>query len=104
MEVPEQIFVLVHAARAHHAPQIFGDELLAHVGHVDFGRAGLQGLLFQAFQLVFTLADIAAHGHDFALIIFLQPRNDDGCIEAAGVGQGYFFGFHIRDWFLGIRG
>jgi hypothetical protein len=90
----QQIFVLVQAARAHHAPQIFRDELLAHVGHMNFGRAGLQRLLFEALQLVIALADVAAHGDHFALIVFLQPRNDDGCIEASRVGQRYLLGFH----------
>ncbi len=90
----EQILVLVLAARAHQLPEIFCDELLAHIGDLDFGRAGLARLRFEAGQLIAALADIAAHRDDFAAVVFLQPRNDDGCVQPARVGECYFFGIH----------
>ncbi len=67
IEVPSKYLCSYTAARAHHPPQVLGDELLAHIGDVNFRRAGLAGLLFQALQLVFALPDVAAHRDHFAL-------------------------------------
>src|SRR5579862_2662646 len=69
---------------------------------MHFRRAGLQGLFFQALQFVLTLANVAADGNYFALIIFLQPRNDNGCIEASGVSERNLLGFHIGDSGFGV--
>ena len=60
---------------------------------MNFGRAGLARLLFQAGQLIAALPDIAAHRDHFAAVVFLQPRNDDGCIQAARIGERHFLGF-----------
>ena len=68
----------------------------AHVLDMDFRGAGVEGLLFEAGELVAALADIAADGDDFAAVVFLEPRNDDRGIESAGVGEGNFLRFvHI---------
>ncbi len=41
-----------------------------------------------------ALADIGAAGDDFAAVVMLlEPRNDDGGIETAGIGQNDFFDF-----------
>jgi hypothetical protein len=45
-------------------------------------------------QFIAALADVAAHGDHFAAVVFLQPRNDDGRIEAARVGERHFLRFH----------
>ena len=33
------------------------------------------------------MADVADHGDDFALIVFSQPRDDDGGVETSGIGE-----------------
>ena len=38
-----------------------------------------------------ALADIAGDAHDLGAVPLAQPRNDDGGIEAARVGEDYFF-------------
>src|SRR3546814_14590067 len=38
-----------------------------------------------------ALAVIRGEGHDLAVIGSLQPAQDDGCIEAAGIGEDDFF-------------
>ena len=95
----EQIFVLVHRAGAHQLPQVLRDELLAHVFHIHFGSAGLEGLLFQPIQLFAALPYVAANGHYLAAVMLFEPRNDDGCIQAAGVSQRYFFCFYFVHFF-----
>ena len=91
---PEQILVLIDAARADQLPQIVADELFAHVGDFHFGSSGLARFRFEAGQLIAALTDIAAHGDDFATVVFLQPRNDDGCVQPARIGECDFFCIH----------
>ena len=56
-------------------------------GNDQLGSAGLQGLLFQAIQLG-SLAHVAGHGNDFRIVVvLLQPGDDDGSIQTAGIGQ-----------------
>jgi len=48
-------------------------------------------MAFQAVELA-GLADVAGHGDDFAVIVvFLQPGDDDGRIQTAGVSKDDFF-------------
>src|SRR5699024_7898002 len=64
--------------------------VLFQVQHVQLGSAGLDGLFFQAVQLG-ALAHVAGNGDDFAVVVvFLQPGDDDGGIQTAGVSQYYF--------------
>ncbi len=93
----QQILVLVDPACPYQLPQVFGDELLAHVLDVDFRGACLQGFLFEAGKLVGALADIAANGDHLAAVIFLKPGNDDRGIQPARIRQGDFLRFvHIE--------
>ena len=91
----EQVLMLVNASRAHQAPQILRDELFAQVGDVHFGCARGEGFLLQAAELVAPLADVAAHRDHLAVVVFLEPGNDDGRVQTAGIREGYFFRFHV---------
>lgn len=43
---------------------------------------------------IIALSQIGRYGNDFTVIIvFLQPRNDDGRIETAGISKNNFFDF-----------
>jgi len=44
---------------------------------------------------IFLLADVADHGDNFAAIIFLEPRDDDGGVQSAGIGEYNFFRFGV---------
>ena len=58
-------------------------------GRRQLGRAGLDGLLLRAVQLG-ALADVAGDCDDLAVVVvFLQPGNDDGGVQTAGVRQNY---------------
>ena len=86
----EQV-LLVHRAGLHGRDDVIVDVLVRQVEHVELRRAGLDGLLFEAVELV-GLADVAGHGDDFAVIVvLLQPGDDDGRIQTAGVSKDDFF-------------
>ena len=91
----EQVLMLVDAAGADKFPKVLGDELLAQVLDMDVAGAGFAGLFLEAGELIAALADIAAHGDDFAAVVLLEPRNDDGGIQPAGVGECNFLRFVI---------
>ena len=79
-----------------------GDDVVVHkfVGQIlDVQLAGPRGLGpgFQPVQLA-GLADVAADGDDFAVVVVLfQPGDDDGGVQAAGIGQDHFFDFRHGD-------
>ena len=59
--------------------------------------AACLGTLFQAFQLT-LLPHIAAHGNDFAVVIVLfQLRDDNRCVQTAGICQHDLFDFRHRN-------
>ena len=73
-----------------------GDDVVVHkfVGQIlDVQLAGPRGLGpgLQVLQLA-GLADVAADGDHFAVVVvFFQPGDDDGGVQAAGIGQNHFF-------------
>ena len=63
------------------------DHLFGEVGCVELGSSGLDGLLLQPLQLI-GLTHIAGHCDDFGIaVVLLQPGDDDGCIQTAGIGE-----------------
>ena len=67
------------------------DIFVGEVFDVELGRAGLEGLLFEAFELG-CLADIAGDCDDFTVVVvLLEPGDDDGRVESAGVGENDLF-------------
>ena len=67
-----------------------GDDDLVHhlvhqIGDDQLACAGGNGLGLQSLQLV-GLTDVAGHGDDLGVIVvFLQPGDDDRCIQTAGI-------------------
>ena len=84
----EQVLALVEGVGAEHREDEVLHELLAHV--VDEDVLGLDaqhlGLLARRTQFL-ALAEIGGEGHDLAAVGRLQPLQDDGGVEAAGIGQ-----------------
>ena len=82
-----QQVLLVLGAHHHGGDDDVVHHLVHQVRHVQLGGAGLDGLLLQALQLV-VLAHVAGHGDDLGVaIVLLQPGDDDGRVQAAGVSQ-----------------
>ena len=70
---------------------IVGKKIFCDIFNVDFGSSGFQGFFFQSVQFV-RLTDVGGNRNDFGIVvIFLQPRNDNGSIKTAGICQNYFF-------------
>ena len=88
----EQVCALVQRVGAEHGEDEIADEFFAQVVDIDVARLDAQqfGLRTGGLQLL-ALADIGGEGHHLAAIGFLQPAQDDGSIEAAGIGQHDFF-------------
>ena len=80
-------------------PNIVFNIILLQIFNIQFRRARFQRLFFQAVKLR-TLSNVARYCNDFAVIvIFLQPWNNDGRIQSAGIGENYFFNLiflHIK--------
>ena len=96
----EQI-ILINGARLHAGDDIVIHIFIRQIEHVQLGRAGLQSLLLEAFQLV-RLADVAGYRDNLTVVvILLQPGDDDGSIQAAGIRQNDFFDVRfVHDSFL----
>src|SRR5882762_8947077 len=78
----EEIGVLVDGAGAESRPDVVAHKLFAQIFDVRCGSAGGECFFARGFQ-IFLLANVTDHGDDFAAVVFLEPRNDDGGIQAA---------------------
>ena len=86
--------MLVHCARLERGKNITRQEFFAQVFDHNLTRSGFVGFLHDNFNVV-ALADVAHHCDHIVGIIFLQPGNDDGGIQASGVCE-YDFLRHER--------
>ena len=75
--------------------------LIGQICHDQLGSAGLESLLFQPVQLI-VLAYVAGHSNDLRIVVvFLQPGNDNGCIQTAGICKNDLLNvFFIHDFRL----
>src|SRR5262249_39183041 len=78
--------VLVHRARLDRRENVVRQELLPQVVDDDLARAGLIRLLDNRVEVV-SLADVRHIGDDVVVIVFFQPRNDDGGVEASRISK-----------------
>ena len=86
-----QQVILVLGVSLQAGPDVVFDIVLLQVQHIQLGGAGLEGLLLQTVQLG-ALPHIAGNRNDLAVVVvFLQPGNDDGGIQTAGVRQNNLF-------------
>ena len=88
----KQVSVFVDGARAQRRPDVMANKFFLQV--FDIGRrcTGSESFLARGFQ-VLLLAHVANHGDDFAAVIFLEPRNDNGGVEAPRISEYDFFRF-----------
>ena len=93
----QQIFFLVSRAGLECREDIIFDKIFCEVGNKNFRRAGLQSLIVNDVKFI-ALTDIRTNRYDFAAVIFFEPRNNNGRIEAAAVSQRNFFDsiFHLK--------
>jgi hypothetical protein len=84
--------VFVDGAGAKGGPDIVAYKFFAQVFDHRGRGAGGERFLARGFQ-IFLLADVTDHRDHFAAVIFLEPWNDDGSVQAAGIGEYDFLGF-----------
>ena len=65
--------------------------LLAHVDGLGVDGAHVEGLLLDPGEVLLVLADVAADGDDVEALLDLEPLDDNGRVEAAGVREDDFF-------------
>ena len=86
-----QQIVFIDSARFHTGNDIVIHIFIRQIQDIELGRTGLLCLLFQALELI-RLSHIAGNGNDFAVVVvFLQPRDDDGGIQTAGICKNDLF-------------
>ncbi len=86
----QQVLAFVDGIGAEHREHVIAHKLLAQVLNVDFLNAQRFG--FRARWLHFlALANIGGKGYHLTVIGILQPPNDDGSIQATGIGQHHLF-------------
>ena len=86
-----QQVVLVLSAELQGGEDVVLHKVLLQVQHIQLGCAGSLGLFFQTVQLG-ALTHVTGNSDDLAVVVvFLQPGNDDGGVQTAGVSQHDFF-------------
>ena len=96
---PEQILALVERVGPEHRKHEVAHEFLAQVLDENVLRPDPEQLrlLARGLQLL-ALAEISGEGDDFGAIGRLQPFEDDGGVEPAGIGEN-----DALDWLLWAR-
>ena len=85
----QQVGAFINGACAKNWKNIVADEFFAEVFDIDFLDA--QHFGFRPCRLnFFALAKIGGKGDDLTAIIFLQPFQNDGCIQSTRIGQHHF--------------
>ena len=85
----EEVPPLVDGVALERLEDVVLDELLPEVGdHALDGAAG-DGLGLDGLEVLVVLADVGAEGHDLEALL-AEPLEDDGRVEAAGVGEDHF--------------
>ncbi len=88
-----EIFV-IRIGPQHGKHEVLG-EFLFQVFDVHFAGAGFQGFFADVLQFL-ALTDIGRKRDDFAIVLLLQPLDDDGRVQSAGIGQYNLFQFRIH--------
>ena len=83
----QQIDIFIFRARLHTWEHVIFDKFLRQIFYIQLGSARLDRLFLQTLQLV-RLTYVARY-RDYlaALVIFLQPRDDDAGVQSARIGQ-----------------
>ena len=86
----QQIAALVHGIGPEHGEDVVGYEFFPQIHHKSLAGPGVQGFFLQTVQFL-ALPQIGGHGDDLAIVIFPDPLQDGGSVQAAGIGQYDFF-------------
>ena len=98
----EEVATFVNSIGAEHGEDEVAGEFFFKVDDVTAAGAGFLGLCGNAVEF-FTLAEVGGVGDHFAVVLFGQPFEDNGGVQAPGIGEDDFFdgGFLGHDCLLG---
>src|SRR5208283_1744749 len=82
--------MFIHRAGLDRREDVVSQKLEPQVFDNHFARAGFVSLLDDRVEVV-TLADVSDESDHVAVIVFLQPRNDDGGVQPSGISKDNFF-------------
>ena len=87
----EQVLALIDGVGAEHRVDEVAHELFAQIIDVDvlWLDAEFDGLGACGVQL-FALAQIGGEGHNFAVVVILQPFQNNGGVQSARIGKDHF--------------
>ena len=103
----QEIFPFVDSLRLERRPDVVFEKFLRKVFDVCLRCAGLQRLVMHGSDFV-ALSDVDARGDDLAaVVVLLEPRNDDGSIKTARICEYDFLHFCLchkktapLEWFI----
>ena len=85
----QQVFALIQRIGSEHREDEIRCELFTQVVNVDFFHAHRLGFGAGRAEF-FALADVGSESHHFAVVSLLQPAQDHGSVQPAGVGEDDF--------------
>ena len=88
----QKVFIFVNSPGLQGGPDAVLYKFLFQVLNIQLGRAGFNGFFLEPFQFA-LLPYVSGDSDDLAAVVFLQPGNDNGSIQTAGIGQNNFIIF-----------
>ena len=86
----QQILAFIPAVGLEHFVSVFLNKFFPYIQRFCHRSAGSQGFLVDGIK-IFRLAQVHCAGNDLTAIVFLQPGNNNGRIQSAGISKNYFF-------------
>ena len=95
----EKVPVFIDGGGTDHGEDEVSGHFLTQVENVGFLGAGLVSFLFNAGEIL-GLTEVGRHGDDVAVVGVDEPFENDGSVEAAGIGEDDFAGITHNVCFL----
>jgi hypothetical protein len=83
----EEVFPIVDGTGTERRENEVPDELFAEVFHIALLGARRERLVSDAAQLFRALSDVGGDADDACVVVLPQPRDDNGRVEAARIGE-----------------
>ena len=93
----QEVGAFVLGASADGGPNVVFEEFLLEVENVALAGASLESLVFEGLGIrEVVLTEVGGESDHFAIVVFLEPGDDDTRIESTAIGEDHFFlGFFL---------